>query len=63
MYLTVSWDQQASGSCVKQGIFGFTEVVNWNGTQGRLLCWYPEKAESGKALQSSYPELFARFVK
>ena len=37
--------------------------VNWNGTQGRLLCWYPEKAETRKALQSSYPELFARFVK
>ena len=34
-----------------------------NGTQGRLLCWFPEKAESRKALQSSYPELFARFVK
>ena len=34
-----------------------------NGTQGRLLCWGPEKAESRKALQSSHPELFARFVK
>ena len=34
-----------------------------NGTQGRLLCWAPEKAESRKALQSSHPELFARFVK
>ena len=34
-----------------------------NGTQGRLLCWFPEKAETRKALQSSHPELFARFVK
>ena len=34
-----------------------------NGTQGRLLCWYPEKAETRKALQSSHPELFVRFVK
>ena len=32
-------------------------------TQGRLLCWYPEKAETRKALQSSHPELFVRFVK
>ena len=30
-----------------------------NGTQGRLLCWAPEKAESRKALQSSHPELLA----
>ena len=34
-----------------------------NGTQGRLLCWAPEKTESRKVLQSSHPELFARFVK
>ena len=34
-----------------------------NGTQGRLLCWYPEKVEARKALPASHPELFARFVK
>ena len=34
-----------------------------NGTQGRLLCWAPEKAETRKALQASHPEIFVRFVK
>ena len=34
-----------------------------NGTQGRLLCWAPEKAETRKAIQASHPEIFVRFVK
>ena len=36
-----------------------------NGTQGRLMNWYPEKAsdDGRKALLSSHPDLMARFVK
>ena len=34
-----------------------------NGTQGRLMYWNPERAEKGKALYSSHPELLARVVK
>ena len=34
-----------------------------NGTQGRLMCWNPQRTEKGKALYSSHPELSARVVK
>ena len=34
-----------------------------NGTQGRLMCWHPQRTEKGKALYSSHPELLARVVK
>ena len=34
-----------------------------NGTQGRLLYWHPEKAQRGKALYATHPELLARFAK
>ena len=34
-----------------------------NGTQGRILYWYPEKVEARKALPASHPELLVRFAK
>ena len=34
-----------------------------NGTQGRLMYWYPASSEKRRALYSSHPELLARFVK
>jgi hypothetical protein len=34
-----------------------------NGSQGRLLHWYPGSVETNKALPASYPDLIARFVK
>jgi len=34
-----------------------------NGTQGRLMSWYPAKIASNKAVLASHPELVARFVK
>ena len=34
-----------------------------NGTQGRLLYWHPDKAQRGKALYATHPELLARFAK
>ena len=34
-----------------------------NGTQGRLMSWYPAKISSKKAVLASHPELIARFVK
>ena len=34
-----------------------------NGTQGRVLHWYPPSAPRGKALSASHPELVVRFAK
>ena len=34
-----------------------------NGTQGRVLHWFPGSVESKKALTASHPELIARFAK
>ena len=34
-----------------------------NGTQGRLLHWYPESVASNKALPASFHDLLVRFVK
>ena len=34
-----------------------------NGTQGRLMSWFPSKISSNKAVLASHPELVARFVK
>ena len=34
-----------------------------NGTQGRLMSWYPATIASNKAVLASHPELVARFVK
>ena len=34
-----------------------------NGTQGRLMSWYPAKISSKKAVLASHPELVARFLK
>ena len=35
-----------------------------NGTQGRLLCWHPNKIQQrGKSLPSSWHDLYARFCK
>ena len=34
-----------------------------NGSQGRLLHWYPASVETKKALPASYPDLIARFAK
>ena len=34
-----------------------------NGTQGRLLYWYPESVASNKALPASFHDLLVRFVK
>ena len=34
-----------------------------NGTQGRLLSWFPDKLPHKKAISASCPELTARFMK
>ena len=34
-----------------------------NGTQGRLLHWFPDSVARGKALSAGHPELLMRFAK
>ena len=34
-----------------------------NGCQGRILHWHPKKAQKGKAISASHPELLVRFAK